>query len=240
MHTGPAGWWTASRAHTGRNLRPPTARSITLIGAGLSDTSSALKASFRRTLATLASEAWVGAYANAWQEALAREGQLTSDASRAAERGPGLPDWLHAAAIHLLANPSAERQAELVMRKNIASAMPLAELFRYRIPAESDGVLEDLLGESDDSGSSGSEAADVAPQTRTATLMFLAQSTSVLEYLRTTRGTGVSRALVVPLLAGWNVSDLLTNDDAATTLERLDADWREWVITGKTRLSRSH
>jgi ribosomal protein S9 len=210
----------------------PSSRTITLVGGGLSETNAAVRNGCSKALTTLAAEAWVGAYANVRADALASEGLLTGHARlQNGGKGPGLPDWLHAAAIHLIADSSAAHESSLEMKKNLGRAVPLKELFNSQIPQRAEADLEDLLGATPEAGSSEAGSVQMAP-TRRATMLFLAQATSVLEYLRVTRGVSVSAGLVMPLLAGWDMGDVLANEPNPTTLDALDTAWRRWVRTG--------
>jgi hypothetical protein len=215
----------------------PHNRTITLIGAGLSDRNASSRDGFRKTLTTLAAGAWVGAYANVWADALASEGLLTAPArSQNGGKGPGLPDWLHAAAIHLVADSSAAQESALEMKKNLSHAVPLRTLFTYQVPQQADADLEDLLGVSSKADGGKGESVRMIAPTRRATMLFLAQSTSVLEYLRVTRGASISSEIVVPLLAGWNMREVLASEPIPTTLDALDAGWRRWVSRGSAGL----
>lgn len=206
-------------------------RSITLIGSGLAEDSTGAagtRQSFRQTLAVLSAEAWVGTYANMWTSALVRE-EVILPPSMDSTDVPQLPDWLYAATIHLLANEHAVAQSTATLRAHPADIVTLDDLFSLRIPETSDDDLEEFL--SDLSVGTMSRArfrAEVSPPRRE-TALFLAQATSVLQYLREVKGVELGSHLFGASLAGHDLKWIIS-ESLGVSIGELDSEWRRWVL----------
>jgi hypothetical protein len=212
-------------------------RTITLVGAGLSGNSAGnaqVRQTFQKTLTLMAANAWVGSYASAWTGALVRRGVLSPSVEHSdSEAVPILPDWLQAASIHLLANAEAAPQAERMMREHADDAASLTVLFDYELPETSADDLEEFLsGLSIGAMDSTEFRTEVSPPRRQ-TALFLAEATSVLEYLRDVRGVNVSKDLYVPLLAGLDIHEVLARAPIGMSIDDLESDWKKWVLTGR-------
>jgi hypothetical protein len=210
-------------------------KTITLVGAGLSGTAAGnaqVRQTFQKTLTLMAANAWVGSYANAWTGALVRRGVLSPEIESDSAAVPILPDWLQAASIHLLANADAAPQAARMMREYADDAASLTVLFDFEIPQTSDADLEEFLSDLSIGAMDPTVFhADVSPPRRQ-TALFLAQATSVLEYLRDVRGVNVTKDLYAPLLAGADINAVLARAPIGMSIDDLESDWKKWVMNG--------
>jgi hypothetical protein len=213
-------------------------RTITLLGSGLSGstaTSARTRVAFQKTLTVMAADAWIGEYANAWSNAIEREGATGPSAAQPdADEVHGLPDWIQVASIHLLANTNAPTQAARTLLLHGEDIVPLERLFDFSVPETSDADLDEFLSDlSIGAMNSGEFHAEVSPPRRE-TAMFVAQATSVLEYLRDIRGVRVGRDLFVPLLAGHDIHDVIARAPIGMSVASLQGDWLTWLLTRKT------
>ncbi|MEO8620494.1 MAG: hypothetical protein ABI625_05475 [bacterium] len=207
-------------------------KTITLVGAGLAGTAAGnahVRQTFQKTLTLMAANAWVGSYASSWTGALVRRGVLSPEVMTDSAAAPVLPDWLQAASIHLLANADAAPQAARMMRAYADDAASLTVLFDYEIPQTSDDDLEEFLSDlSIGAMHPAAFRADVSPPRRQ-TALFLAEATSVLEFLRDVRGVNVTKDLYAPLLAGADIQQVLSRAPIATSIDDLESEWKRWV-----------
>ncbi|MES2179957.1 MAG: hypothetical protein V4550_19000 [Gemmatimonadota bacterium] len=67
--------------------------------------------------------------------------------------------------------------------------------------------------------------------------LFVAQATSVLEFLRNEIGMDPTHDLLVPLLGGASMSEIMSHVDSRVSLDVLDATWRQWVAKGTGKVS---
>ncbi|MDB4899567.1 MAG: hypothetical protein JWN53_1375, partial [Gemmatimonadetes bacterium] len=196
---------------------PASLTTITLVGAGLTGTGAdtvVARASLERSATLLAATSWLGEYIVYWSDELVRH-----DIMPFAGRDGTLPDWFHAAVIHVVADPLASARAAHSMREHLDSAMPLETLFTRRIPVEDGGRLAVALSRDPAEGDE--------------TALFVDQATSVLRYLRVTRGRTAITDMMVPMIAGVDMREIMMRLPMSTSIERLDADWRRWVRAGE-------
>lgn len=198
---------------------------ITVMSSGLSEASdSSARISFQRSLTVMASETWVAEYASRWAVPRQAVGGVVVPSE------PTLPDWVYAASVHLLANEQAYQQATTTLRAHPADIMPLSELFAYHVPETSDDDLEEFLADLSIGALSRSQFREDVSPPRRETAMFLAQATSVYEYLRDVKRLDVGEGLIAPLMSGHDMTDVVKGAGLSLTMESLEAGWRHWAL----------
>jgi hypothetical protein len=228
--------YDATEAGSARRLPAPSKDmlTVTLAAPGLTSPERMTpdaRASLRDAVAVAVANAWLGESAMLVGEKLEREGYLPQSADGTPIDEPNvLPDWFHAAVVHIIADSGAEARARSDMRARLLDAMPLTELFGHRVPAGVRSELFEQLAAPDPRDTSRSPLAtdrDVwkLEQAR----VFVAQATSVLHYLRETQGDSAMVDILIASVAGADMREILTKLSTPTTPEALDNDWRQWV-----------
>jgi hypothetical protein len=205
----------------------PRLTTITLAGGGLTGaTQTRAAAALRRKLRFLAADAWLSEYAASWSVSLKEEGVVLYTADgRPVQPAQQLPDWLHIASLQLLAGSDTTR-AEL-QSVGAEELLPLRDLFAARLSAQVVASFEQWLSDPDET-SAEAGAARASDGLRTAAL-FGAQSASVLNYLRETRGDRVVAEILGASVGGLEMPEILASLDSPTSPEQLDLKWREWL-----------
>jgi hypothetical protein len=201
---------------------------ITLTGGGLAGAMRARAAAgLKRELRFLAANAWLGEYAASWSSSLEEQG-ITFQRSDGRPVPPArqLPDWLHVASLRLLAD--SESPSVDVLKAGDEEVLPLRDLFAATL---SPGVVAgvELWLRDRDEVPADTDASQTSAVVRRRAALFGAQSASVLEYLRETRGERVVAELVAASVGGLEMPEILASLGSPTSPEELDLAWRAWL-----------
>ena len=176
---------------------------VNVLAASVSDS---IHSSMREDVGLLAISAWTQALAHDWCRRVAADPRAFVDPPETPLTCDGdVPDWLALGSIQVLADPKAEEEAAIRLADPRAPLLPLAELFERKLVAT-------------DTSSSDTDGA-----------LFIAQSISVMRYLRLVEGSGVLADIARASTAGLAMREILERLPQATTPERLEKGWRQWL-----------
>lgn len=153
---------------------------------------------------------------------------------RSAAAGRDLPAWLEMGAVMLMTSPGAGERADGIVRSRLREAPPLDALFGVAWP-EGSTVLDAVRvaeGERLTGRTSVQRAGRARPTATTGRfggLVFVAQATSVLSFLRE-RDPRLVASLVGALADGRAMPEVLSTSSALPhDAAALDAAWRTWL-----------
>jgi hypothetical protein len=210
-------------------IPPATLTTVLVEVGGLGEPGGAGAAkSLGRQTRLVAGESWLEDFAVRWRQTLDANDVALPDVSPGALASDALPDWLHVAALRTLAATPSLREE----REPIADALSVRRLLTLRLTPEEVTVARYELRGAGPRGQDGVVIVDSAEIERVRS--FIAQSTSLLRYLRETQGDEATSRLFGAAVAGMDPEWMLSRLPKPTTPERLDKDWRKWS-KGETR-----
>ena len=205
------------------SLPPATLTTVLLEGGGLGGPEGVSSAqTLARQTRLVAGESWLDDFAQRWRQTLDANHVALPYVSADALASDGLPDWLHVAALRTLADaPSLEDD-----RVPATDALPLRKLLTLRLTPEQLTVAKHELRGAAPRGDDGVLVVDSADIRFVRS--FIAQSTSLLRYLRETEGDDATSKLFGAAVAGIDPDWMLSRLPRPTTPERLEKAWRNW------------
>jgi hypothetical protein len=180
----------------------PPAIDVNVLAASVTDS---VQESVRDDVRIMAAGTWLQRFANDWCESVAGDRDALIDPpERNITCNGEIPDWLALGSLQVLTDNTAEAQANAVLAEPGVRLIPMADFLERRV------VPTDSVSSEDD-------------------VVFIAESISVMRYLRTLEGPTVLGDIARGAVAGLTTREILARLPKTTTPESLDRGWRHWL-----------